>query len=40
MVIYSVEFTDEDEKDLARIDKNTVQRILNKLKPERLKGEM
>jgi mRNA interferase RelE/StbE len=50
MVIYSVEFTDEAEKDLARIDKNTAQRILNKLrwlaenfdmiKPERLKGEM
>jgi mRNA interferase RelE/StbE len=50
MVIYSVEFTDEAEKDLARIDKNTAQRILNKLrwlaenfdmiKPERLKGEL
>ena len=49
-MIYSVEFTDEAEKDLARIDKNTAQRILNKLrwlaenfdmiKPERLKGEM
>jgi len=49
-VIYSVEFTDEAEKDLARIDKNTAQRILNKLrwlaenfdmiKPERLKGEL
>jgi mRNA interferase RelE/StbE len=49
-VTYSVEFTDEAEKDLARIDKNTAQRILNKLrwlaenfdmiKPERLKGEM
>jgi mRNA interferase RelE/StbE len=50
MVIYSVEFTDEAEKDLARIDKNTAQRILNKLrwlaenfdmiKLERLKGEL
>lgn len=49
-MIYSVEFTDEAEKDLARIDKNTAQRILNKLrwlaenfdmiKPERLKGEL
>jgi mRNA interferase RelE/StbE len=50
MVIYSVELTDEAEKDLARIDKNTAQRILNKMrwlaenfdmiKPERLKGEL